>query len=115
MPEVTTVDKLGSTATIITGRLPKWRGVPIVTSAAVREDLNASAVYDGITATKGSILLFNRREFILGRRRDFTVEVDRDITKQQHIVVASFRKAFTPRETPSATIPTVGLGYNYTA
>ncbi len=115
MAEVSTVDKLGNIATIITGRLPKWRGVPIVTSAAVREDLNASGVYDDTTKTKGSILLFNRREFLLGRRREFTVEIDRDITKQQHIVVASFRKAFAARETPSATIPTVGIGYNYAA
>lgn len=115
MSEVSTVDKLGNTATIITGRLPKWRGVPIVTSAACREDLNASGVYDNVTKDKGSILLFNRREFMLGRRREFTVEVDRDITKQQHTVVASFRRAFTPHETPSATIPTVTCGYNYAA
>lgn len=115
LSEVSTVDKFGQNATILTGVLPKWRGVPIVTSAGTREDLNASGVFDNTTTTKGSILLINRREFLLGRRREFTVETDRDISKQQTKVVASFRRAFIPRETPSATITTVAIGYNYAA
>lgn len=115
MTEVSTVDKFGQSATILTGKLPKWRNIPIVTSAACRETLNASGVYDGSTVTKGSILLVNRRAFMLGRRRAFTVEVDKDITTQTHKLVASLRRAFTPMETPSATIQTVCVGYNYTA
>lgn len=116
LAEVSTVDKFGQNATIITGRLPKWRGVPIVTSAKCREDLNASGVNDGVTTSKGSIILFNRREFMLGRRRDFTIETFRDIDTQQTKVVASFRRSFVPRETPAATTAqTVVVGYNYTA
>jgi HK97 family phage major capsid protein len=115
LTEVITMDKLGANATILTGRLPQIYGIPIVTSAYCREDLNASGVYDNSTKTMGSIILVNRTQFILGRRREFTVETEKVIQTQTTRVVASFRKGFTPIETPSATVPSVVVGYNYTA
>lgn len=115
LTEVVTADKAGANATILTGKLPSIHGVPIITSAWCREDLNASGVDDGVTATKGSIILVNTKQFILGRRREFVVETDRDINTQQTAVVASFRKTMSPIETPSATVPSVVIGYNYTA
>jgi hypothetical protein len=112
---VSTLEKFGPRATILTGEIGAILGIPIITSAAVREDLNASGVYDGSTTTKGSIQLVNKSRFMLGRRREFTVEVDKDIDTQQNKVVASFRKAFSPIETPSADVPACVVGYNYTA
>lgn len=57
----------------------------------------------------------NKSQFLTGRRREFTVELDRDITTQKNIMVASFRKGMIPMETPSASITTVCCGYNYTS
>jgi len=115
LTEFMTVDKIGNDATIITGRVPRLFGIPVVTSAQCREDTNASGVYDGTTTTKGTLLLFNRRRFVLGRRGEFMVETERDIDYQQTKVVASYRRSFVPIETPSASITSVLVGYNYTA
>jgi HK97 family phage major capsid protein len=115
LTEVRTVDKFGANASIVTGVLPRWAGIPIITSEAVRENLNASGVYDATTTTKGSILLVNRMEFLTGRRRDFRVRTEEDIETETTKVVASFRKGFVPRETPSVTIRSLAIGYNYNA
>lgn len=112
---VSTLEKYGPRATILTGEIASFLGIPIIVSERCREDLNASGVYDGSTTTKGSILLARVDHFIPGRRRDFTVEAFRDVKSQQFNIVASFRRAFQPKETPSATIRSVVVGYNYTA
>lgn len=108
-------DKWGGPGTARTGELPSFLGIPIIPSAFCREDLNASAVYDGNTTTKGSLLLVNKMGFLTGTRRQLLIETDRDIEKQMLIVVASFRKAFMPLETLSASITPAGIGYNWTA
>jgi hypothetical protein len=79
----------------------------------VREDLNASGIYDGTTTTKGSVLLLNRTQFLVGSRRGFTVEVDVNRKRQINSVIASFRRAFTPKETIDGSNPSVVIGYNY--
>lgn len=112
---VSTLEKYGPKATILTGEIAAFMGIPIITSERCREDLNASGVNDGVTTTKGSILLFRQDYFLTGRRRDFTVESFRDIKSQQFNIVASFRRAFKAKETPSATIRSVVVGYNYSA
>ena len=114
--ETLTADKAGpNAARILTGVAPSIYGIPIITSAKVREDLNANGVYDGTTKTKGSILMVHRPSFILGVRKGFTVETDVNKQTQVNQVIASFRRAFVPKETPSATQPMVALGRNYDA
>jgi len=112
---LSTQEKVGGIATILTGEIRTLLGAPIVVSERCREDLNASGVYDNTTTTKGSILLVNRSRFITGRRRAFTIEIDKNIKSQTHEVVASYRRGMVPVETPSATVPSVVIGYNYTA
>jgi hypothetical protein len=87
----------------------------IIPSAQCREDVNASGVYDATTTTKGTILLVHKPSWAMGVRRGFMVESFRDVIKQQNTVVASFRRAMTPYETPGATCPILAIGYNYTA
>lgn len=116
LDETLTADKVGSdSARILTGNAPTLFGIPIVVSSQVREDLNASGVYDGVTTDKGSIYLIHRPSWLVGVRRGFTVEVDTDKRTQLNYVIASFRRAFIPMETPSASVPVVSMGYNYTA
>jgi len=95
------------------GALTSPYGGTVVRSEMTREDLNAAGVYDGVTTTKGSALVFNKFGFILGSRREFTIETAKNIRSQTNDIVASFRKAFQAAEAPSATIKTVAVGYNY--
>lgn len=117
LDETLTFDKVGSApaARILSGVAASIFGIRIVVSSNVREDLNGSGQYDGLTTTKGSILLLNRNEFLVGSRRGFTVEVDVDRKQQVNSVIASFRRAFTPKEAVGAGVPSVVIGYNYGA
>lgn len=111
---VATLEKYGTRATILTGELAALFGIPIIASERMRETLDATGINGASGNTKTAVLLVRTDRFLTGRRRDFTVEVDRNIRSQTHQLVASFRKAFTPIETPSATISSVALGYNVT-
>jgi len=114
LPETLTAEKAGdkATARIFTGLAPNLFGMDILASAAVREDLNASGVYDGVTTTKGSIFIVYKPAWIMGVRRGFMIEQDKDISLQQKFVVGSFRRAFKPIESLANTKAAV-LGYNY--
>jgi HK97 family phage major capsid protein len=105
----------GASSYIQGGPTPAPWGGSIVVSEQVAENLNANAVFDNSTTTKGQIILLNKAGFVMGSRREFMVEVDRNIRTQTHDVVASFRKAFQPVETPSTTISTVAVARNYAA
>lgn len=114
LTETLTAEKVGTNAArILTGEAPSIHGIRILVSSQVREDLNADGVYDGVTTDKGSIFLVHRPSWMMGVRRGFTVEVDRDIQQQLNIVVASFRRAFKPIETVSTSLPYAWMGYNY--
>lgn len=112
LDEVLTVDKYGSGATILTGELGRVFGIPIIVSGQVRENLNASGVYDGSTATKTSMILVNRRQFVLGSRRQITIEDDKFILGDYTLVVAKARWAFASRVGVTAAHPTLNVIYN---
>jgi HK97 family phage major capsid protein len=111
--------KVGSQAQtrILTGEAPSIFGIRIIVSSQMREDLDSTGVNSATSANniKGSILMFHRPSWMVGTRRGFTVEVDQSKRRQTNSVIASFRRAFTPKETPAASMPLCVLGYNYTA
>lgn len=117
LDETLTYEKVGNQAAarILTGEAASIAGIRIVVSSALREDLNASGVYDGSTTTKGSLLLVHRPSWLVGVRRGFTLEVETDKKRQINYVIASFRRAFVPKETPSTTLPLVVCGINNVA
>jgi hypothetical protein len=116
LPETLTAEKVGDRtgARILTGMAPNLLGMDIIPSAAVREDLNASGVYDGVTTTKGSVFIVHKPSWIMGVRRGFTIEQDKDISLQKKFVVASFRRDFKPVEGLDKT-KAAAIGYNYTS
>ena len=93
---VLTVDKMGPQATILNGQIASVHGVPVVASEWVREDLNASGVHDGITATKTFNLCVNRQEWAMGQRMALDVEIDDSIYREsyQRVLVAFMREDF---------------------
>ena len=95
---VYTVDKYGPGATILAGELGRADGTPLIVSEYVRQDLNASGVFDGVTTTRTIVQTVNRRGFVIGSRRGLTVQVFRELYAEsdQDVVQVSWRKAFTP-------------------
>jgi len=94
---VTTVDKYGSSATILNGELGKLAGSPIIVSEYVREDLNESGVYDdssGANQDRTLLIIVHKGMFYLGNRRELTIKTGADIETDQQIVVATTRMAF---------------------
>lgn len=110
-PVLMTVDKYGPAATLLTGELGRLDGIPVIVSEFVREDLNASGVYDGVTTNRSLVLLVYRPGFVLGERRIITVESTRDIRAGTLQVVASARIGFVDR-LDASTEPVVARAYN---
>lgn len=74
---VTTVDKFGPQATIHRGQLGAIGGQAIIPSRHIRQDLNASGIYDATTTTKTIVIAVNPKGFSLGDMREVTVEASR--------------------------------------
>lgn len=112
---VLTVDKLGPNATILNGMLGTVFGIPIIVSEHVREDLNASGVYDAITTTKTYNLCVNRQEWAMGQRMALDVEVDDSIYREtyQRVMVGFMREDFQNIGDASTNDDTA-IGYNVT-
>lgn len=112
---VLTVDKFGPNATILNGQIGSIYGVPIIASEHVRENLNASGVYDGITTTKTYNLCVNRNEWAMGQRMAMDVEVDDSIYREtyQRVVVGFMREDFQHIGDAAANDDT-SIGYNVT-
>lgn len=110
-----TVDKYGSNATILNGEVAKVAGVPVVVSEHVRENLNASGVYDGITQTKTFILCVNRNEWAIGQRMALDIEVDDSIYREtfQRVMVSFQRQDFQHIGSAAADDNTA-IAYNVT-
>jgi HK97 family phage major capsid protein len=111
-----TVDKMGPQATILSGQVGSIFGVPVIVSEWVRETLNASGVYDGITTTKTYALCVNKGEWAMGTRMALDVEADDSIYREtaQRVLVGFAREDFqciTSATTDDAT----SIGYNITS
>lgn len=77
--EVTTVEKVGpAMATILKGSLGAFRGIPIIVSEFVREDLTAAGIYDGLTTDFTVAHLVNLDRWMFGRRRPLRMKVQQD-------------------------------------
>ncbi len=111
---VLTVDKMGPNATILNGQIGSIYGVPIIVSEFVRENLNASGVYDGITTTKTYNLCVNRNEWVMGQRMALDVEVDDSIYREtyQRVVVGFMRQDF--QNVGESSGEDTSIGYNVT-
>jgi hypothetical protein len=91
-----TVDKFGPNATILNGQIGAVAGVPVIVSEWVREDLNATGVYDGITTTKTFNLCVNRNEWAMGTRMglDFKISDELYLETFQRVIVGFSREDF---------------------
>ena len=97
---VTTLEKYGPNATVLTGELARVDGIPVVVSEFVKNAQDNGEV--SATAgnnTTGQLVLVNRTQWLVGYRRRITIEVFRHIQQRQVVMVVSLRVAFVPRQT----------------
>lgn len=114
LTNVSTVDKYGAAATIATGELAKYRGIPVIPSAVMPlTEADGKACKTAGSNVKGQIVTYNRLMWKRGQRRGLTIEIDRSIQKRQMIMVTSFRIAVGCRGA-RASIKHVTGGYNIT-
>ena len=102
----------GATNPVITGEIGRLLGFPVKLTGLLRTDLSAYGYYSlagGYTQNKTVLHLVNTKAFIMGTRREITLETDKDITKGSTIMVATWRGDY---QCTQGTVPCVGMGYN---
>lgn len=92
--EVTTVDKYGPQATVLTGELGRIYGHPVIPSQVVKLTAADGKVDTADDGTKGQVVAFNRRGFVVGWRRRVQVEVERLPRRDQTGLILSLRLGF---------------------
>lgn len=112
LANVVTMDKVGVNATVLTGTIGYYNGSPIIVSEYMREDLNASGVYDGVTDTRMGILLVNLTRWFIGNRRPIQVKVMMDLPYHDRWLLASYRRVAFKGMTQDAVEKSVAYGYN---
>lgn len=112
LPGVATLEKYGPSATIVTGELARYQGIPIVVSEFMRSDLNATGVYDGVTANRSALLLVNMRRWYIGTRRPIRVKIQEDLPNQDRWLLASYQRKDFVGHTQSASEVSVVYGVN---
>ena len=107
LTNVATIDRYGPNATILTGELMKYQGVPVLPSASIgKAEADGKKSATAASNTLGRIALYHRLMWRAGFRRGLLFEVDRNIRTRQLIMVASFRIAVAAHGTRSTTTHT---------
>lgn len=112
LTNVSTVEKFGPMATVLKGALAAYQAIPIVTSEHMREDLNATGVYDGTTVNRSAILLVNLKRWMIGIRRPIMVKAMQDLPMYDRFLLASYQRKDFQGFVQSATEKSVVYGYN---
>lgn len=114
LDDVTTVDKFGPLATILTGLLAAYKGRGIVASEYLAETMNASGIV-AAGGTKGGVLLVNKTRFFLGRRRPIKIRVAMDQRAEyDRWQLASYQRMDFKGCVQAASEVSVVFGYNAT-
>ena len=110
--EVTTQEKFGNNATILTGTLAAFRGIPVMVSDFIREDLAATGVHDGVTTDKTVCHIVNMKRFWVGMRRPIRSRVMMDLPDQDRWLLASYSRIDFKGHAQSASETSTVVGRN---
>lgn len=97
LDDVRTIEQYGGQATVLTGELAKYEGMPVIVSEYLREDLNSLGVNSAVALdnVRGSVIFVNRKRWFTGLRRAVQIRVERNKTEFDVLDLVSFsRKAF---------------------
>ena len=110
LTNVATVDKYGPNATVLTGELMRYGGIPVVpTSAIALAEDDGKVSVTGANNDEGTVLIAHRDMWRVGFRRNLLLEMFRDVQKRSVILVASFRIAVAAQGTRSSATHTAGI------
>ena len=94
--DVRTVDKYGPQATVITGELASYRGIPIISpSYATKTEADFKCSTTEASNTKGQITVFAPQGWLGGVRREVQLFFDRIQRTDQFLFELYTRRAFT--------------------
>ncbi len=114
LTEVVTMQNFGNNATVMAGSLGMVDGMPVIVSGQVREDLNASGVFDNTTTTKTALYMVYRPGWVIGERRSSnSVKILNELYAESDQVALVTKERVTFKDIyPTASNKTIGLGYN---
>jgi hypothetical protein len=96
MSVVKTVDQYGPAATVLTGELGSYSGIPIISpSYASKTMADGKASDTESNNSRGQITLFNPRGFLAGQRREMQLFFDRIQGTDQFLFELYTRRGFT--------------------
>lgn len=75
LDDIRTLEQYGPQAPVLTGEVAKYEGIPVVVSEWLREDTDATGVNGASGNTKLTVLLVNRKRFMVGLRRAVKIAV----------------------------------------
>ena len=105
LDEVQTLDKLGPSATILTGQLASIFNTPVIVSPIMPlTEADGKVSTSAANNVKGQIATVARGGWIGGYRRRFRIEFDRVLNTDQSILVGSTRIAFENYDTEVADV-----------
>jgi HK97 family phage major capsid protein len=107
-----TLDKIGPRAVVLAGQIGEILGSPVILSEYVRQDLNASAIYEA-SATKTVIHCVHRNGLAYGDRSNVTTQLLTELyaVYNQNALLATERVDFQPLF-PIASNVVVATGIN---
>lgn len=95
LDDVRTLEQYGPQAPVLTGELAKYEGIPVIVSEWLREDTDTTGINGASGNTKLSILIVNRKRFMVGLRRGVQVRVEpAPADLDSYHMVSYSRKAF---------------------
>ena len=96
LDDVRTIEQYGGQATVVTGELARYEGMPVIVSEYLREDLAATGVNTSAGPNNtASIMIVNRKRFWTGLRRAIQVRVENNKTEFDVLDLVTFsRRAF---------------------
>ena len=95
LDEIVTVDKYGPMATVLNGEQARIMRHPLIASQAVsKTEADGKVSTTANNNTKGQTVVFNRRGFVAGWRRQVKTEVERIPATDQTRIVHSLRLGF---------------------
>jgi hypothetical protein len=110
-----TLDKFGPQATLLTGQLGAVEGIPVIVSEQMAlADTDGKVTDAGNGTDTGRLLIVNRSQWLVGFKRELSIETVRDAQKRQNIMVVSFRIGLQERTGSRSSATHTALHYNIT-
>ena len=94
LDQVLTMEKFPQPTIVDRNQLASVFGAPIIISDFIDNDLQSTGLYTASGGGKTAMLIVNRDRYRLGQRRGSAIEVDKDITRGVHQLVATVRETF---------------------